>query len=101
MVLFRHLGQRTLDNIVVTIGTKTNNEAELERVRYWIGSHILMYFSNHVCLPQLEYLLESLGRALSLGVANAARAAAARNLAWPTTREGFIVTGFLENYNRG
>ncbi|XP_065072749.1 aminopeptidase N-like [Ochlerotatus camptorhynchus] len=76
--VLQHLGQGFLNSIVVNIGSKTNNAAELDR---------------------LEHLLQSLDRAIPQAVANSARAAAARNLAWPSTREGLIVASFLENYS--
>ncbi|EDS41192.1 aminopeptidase N [Culex quinquefasciatus] len=55
----------------------TNNEAELER---------------------LEFLIETLGPRFSQTEVNRARETAARNLEWPSTREGLIVASFLENH---
>ncbi|XP_062548157.1 aminopeptidase N-like [Armigeres subalbatus] len=73
-----HLGQSTLNSLVVNIASRTNNAEELER---------------------LEHLLESLGSSITQAVANSARATAAQNLAWPSTREGLIVASFLDSFN--
>ncbi|XP_053698817.1 aminopeptidase N-like [Sabethes cyaneus] len=70
------LGQSTLNNAVLSIATRTNNEEELDR---------------------LELLLQSLENVLPTPVAQSARSTAAQNLAWPSTREGLIVSSFLEN----
>ncbi|XP_019527002.2 aminopeptidase N-like [Aedes albopictus] len=73
-----YLGQGMLNSLVGSIASKTNNEEELER---------------------LEHLLGSLGSSIPPAVANSARATAARNMAWTSSREGLIVTSFLESFS--
>ncbi|XP_055525840.1 aminopeptidase N-like [Wyeomyia smithii] len=72
------IGQSALNSAILTIANWTNNEEELDR---------------------LELLLESLGNAIPPPIVQAARSTAAGNLAWPSTREGLIVSTFLENFD--